>query len=93
MSFVPGGESRTRKHSKTVPKATEEDPGLAKFGIAPGLGACNTPSADRKMQIPQPLVNTGVLALLLLRKNSENRRLTTWLTTTAENTKKLNIRV
>lgn len=48
------------------------------------LGACNTPNTDRKKQIPQPLVNTGVLALRIFRKNSENRRLTTSLTTTAE---------
>ncbi len=59
-------------------------PGLAKFGIAPGLAACNTPGDRSKSEIPQLFASTGVLVLHPFRKIPENRRLTTSLTTMAE---------
>ena len=40
-------------------------PGLAKFGIAPGLGACNTPGEIEKFEIPGSLVNTGASGIYL----------------------------
>ena len=58
--------------------------GYSAVGSALDLGACNTPAVSEKSEIPGSLENTGVLALYSFRKNSENRRLTTSLTTTAE---------
>ena len=48
------------------------------------LRACNTPGKTEKSEIPVSLEHAGVLALYPFRKISENRRLTTSLTTTAE---------
>ena len=70
------------------PDATKY-PGLAKFGIALGLGACNTPGIPEKSEIPQSLVITGVFALPLPRKLLEHGPLTTCLTTTAKTEKRI----
>ena len=69
---------QTKKHNTT---------GCGAVGSAGGLGACNTPGKTEKSEIPVSLENAGVLSLYPFRKISENRRLTTSLTTTAETEK------
>ena len=65
-------------------------PGFPQFGIALGLGACNTPRPPEKSETPKPLEKPKVFAPPHLAKSLEHGPLTTCLTTTA---KKSNIRV
>ena len=58
--------------------------GCSAAGSARGLGACNTPGARSKSEIPQPLASTGVFALPLPSKSLEHGPLTTCLTTTTK---------
>ena len=58
--------------------------GYSAVGSALDLGACSTPAVRAKSEIPGSLENTVVLALHGFRIIPQKRRLTTSLTTTAE---------
>ena len=61
---------------------TPAAPGLAKFGIALGLGACNTPRVPAKSEIPGSLVKPQLFVPFLLANFLEHDPLPTCLTTT-----------
>lgn len=58
---------------------------FVQFGIALGLGACNTPQVREKSETPKALEKPQFFAPPHLAKSLEHRPLTTCLTTTAKN--------
>ena len=90
LRIVYNRPARRHPHRSPPRPDTTKYPGLAKFGIALGLGACNTPRPPEKSETPKTLVKPKVSAPPHLAKSLEHGPLTTCLTTTA---KKSNIRV